>query len=105
MPQFSYIARSSDGKRNQGSIDAENLTSAMELLSNQNLSVIKLDEKDVTFDFLNPFIDRFYLSLEKIKTRIPLSVLVFFTRQISTMFSAGLTIEKSLHFLTLEEKS
>ena len=105
MPQFLYIARSPDGKRKQGSIDAENLTSAMELLSNQNLSVIKLDEKDVTFDFLNPFIDRFYLSLEKIKTRIPLSVLVFFTRQISTMFSSGLTIEKSLHFLALEEKN
>ena len=105
MPQFLYIARSPDGKRNQGSIDADNLTSAMEILSSRNLSVIKLDEKDITFDFINPFIERFNFSVERMKTRIPLSTLVFFTRQISTMFSSGLTIEKSLHFLALEEKN
>ena len=47
MTQFTYTARSTDGKRHQGSIDAENLNTAMELLANKNLSVIKLDEKDV----------------------------------------------------------
>ena len=105
MPQFSYIARNAEGKRNLGNIDADNLTSAMELLASKNLSVIKLDEKDTTFDFIDPFIDRFNFAVEKMRTRIPLSVLVFFTRQISTMFSSGLTIEKSLHFLSLEEKN
>ena len=105
MPQFSYIARTAEGKRNQGNIDADNISSAMELLASKNLSVIKLDEKDTTFDFIDPFIDRFNFAVEKMKTRIPLSVLVFFTRQISTMFSSGLTIEKSLHFLSLEEKN
>ncbi|SVB69297.1 uncharacterized protein METZ01_LOCUS222151 [marine metagenome] len=77
----------------------------MEILSKKNLSVVKLDERDEVFDFMDPFIDRFNLAVRKMKTRIPLSDLVFFTRQISTMFSSGLTIEKSLHFLALEEKN
>ncbi len=43
--------------------------------------------------------------MEKFKNRIPLSTLVFFTRQLSTMFSAGLTLEKSIFFLSQEEKN
>ena len=105
MPEYSYIARSQEGKRTEGNLSADNLTAAMEILNKKNLSVIKLDERDEVFDFLDPFIERFNLAVERMKTRIPLSDLVFFTRQISTMFSAGLTIEKSLHFLALEEKN
>ena len=105
MPEYSYIARTQEGKRKEGNLSADNLTVAMEILNKKNLSVIKLDERDEVFDFLDPFIERFNLAVERIKTRIPLSDLVFFTRQISTMFSAGLTIEKSLHFLALEEKN
>lgn len=105
MPEYSYIARSHEGKRSEGNLSADNLTVAMEILNKKNLSVIKLDERDEVFDFLDPFIERFNLAIERMKTRIPLSDLVFFTRQISTMFSSGLTIEKSLHFLALEEKN
>ena len=105
MPEYSYIARSQEGKRTEGNLTADNLTAAMEILNKKNLSVIKLDERDEVFDFLDPFIERFNLAVERMKTRIPLSDLVFFTRQISTMFSSGLTIEKSLHFLALEEKN
>jgi len=86
-------------------LSADNLTAAMEILNKKNLSVIKLDERDEVFDFLDPFIERFNLAVERMKAKIPLSDLVFFTRQISTMFSSGLTIEKSLHFLALEEKN
>ena len=105
MPEYSYIARTQEGKRKEGNLSADNLTVAMEILNKKNLSVIKLDERDEVFDFLDPFIERFNLAVEKMKSRVPLSDLVFFTRQISTMFSSGLTIEKSLHFLALEEKN
>ena len=50
MSEFLYTARSTDGKRHQGSVDAETLNEAMEILAQKNLSVIKLDEKDTTFD-------------------------------------------------------
>ena len=105
MPEYSYIARTQEGKRKEGNLSADNLTVAMEILNKKNLSVVKLDERDEVFDFLDPFIERFNLAVERMKTKIPLSDLVFFTRQISTMFSSGLTIEKSLHFLALEEKN
>ena len=105
MPQFTFIARTEDGKRKEGSIDAKNINRASEKLKNQNLIVIKLTERDESFDFMGPFLDRLSLKLEKLKTRIPLKSLVFFTRQLSTMFAAGLTIEKSFFFLAEEEKN
>ena len=45
------------------------------------------------------------LEIETFKNKVPLSVLVFFTRQLATMFSAGLTIERALYFLSEEEKN
>ncbi|NQV30407.1 MAG: type II secretion system F family protein [Candidatus Marinimicrobia bacterium] len=50
------------------------------------------------------FIEEFNLSVAKLRTRIPLKNLVFFTRQLATMFAAGLTLEKSLSNLAAEEK-
>ena len=105
MPEFSFIARTEDGKRKEGVIEASNINRATEKLNNKNLIVIKLIARDTSYDFLGPFLDRLALKLEKYKTRIPLKTLVFFTRQLSTMFAAGLTIEKSLFFLAQEEKN
>ena len=98
MSQFTFIARTQDGKRKEGSIEATNINKASEKLTSQDLIVVKLTERDSSFDFMGPFLDRLSLKLEKLKTRIPLKTLVFFTRQLSTMFAAGLTIEKSLFF-------
>ena len=61
-------------------------------------------DRDDTFDFLGPFIDEIQLSIEKAKNRIPLSNIVFFTRQLATMFSAGLTLERAIQSLGAEEK-
>ena len=105
MGQFTFIARTQDGKRKEGSIEAANINKASEKLTSQDLIVVKLTERDSSFDFMGPFLDRLSLKLEKLKTRIPLKTLVFFTRQLSTMFAAGLTIEKSLFFLSEEEKN
>ncbi len=50
------------------------------------------------------FIEELTLSLTKLRNRVPLKNLVFFTRQLATMFSAGLTLEKALNNLSQEEK-
>ena len=99
MPEFSYIARTQDGVRKEDTISAINIKEASDILASENLSVIKISERDASFDFMGPFMERFNLSIDRLKNRIPLTSLVFFTRQLATMFSAGLTIERSLHFL------
>ena len=105
MPTFEYIVRTQDGKRLEGKIEAENLNRANEKLEEKKFTIVKLSENEVAFDFLGPFLDRLNLELDKFKNRVPLSTLVFFTRQLSTMFSAGLTLEKSIFFLSQEEKN
>jgi len=104
MPTFEYIVRTQDGKRLEGKIEAENLNRANEKLEEKKFTIVKLSENEVAFDFLGPFLDRLNLEIDKFKNRVPLSTLVFFTRQLSTMFSAGLTLEKSIFFLSQEEK-
>ena len=105
MPLFEYIVRTEEGKRLEGTIEAKTLNNANEKLLNKKYTIVKLSEKEIVFDFLGPFLDRLSLSVEKIKNRVPLTTLVFFTRQLSTMFSAGLTLEKSIFFLSQEEKN
>lgn len=51
------------------------------------------------------FIEELNLSFAKIRSRVPLKNLVFFTRQLATMFAAGLTLEKSLTNLAQEERN
>ena len=104
MPEFSYIARNPDGVRIEDTLSASNLKEATESLLEDNLSIVKISERDTSFDFMAPFMERFNVSVEKIKNRIPLTSLVFFTRQLSTMFNAGLTLEKAISFLSKEEK-
>ena len=105
MAEFSYLARNKDGNRETGDLKADNYNLAVEQLQADGLTVIKLTEKDTSFDFIKPFTDRLFLEIEKFKNRVPLKVLVFFTRQLATMFSAGLTIERALFFLSAEEKN
>ena len=105
MAEFSYIVRDEKGYRQTGNISSDNYNSAVEKLQNDGLTIIKLTERDASFDFVKPFINRLSLEIETFKNKVPISVLVFFTRQLSTMFSAGLTIERALFFLGSEEKN
>ena len=105
MSDFDYIVRTEGGARKTGSISAENYNAAVEKLQSQKLTVVKLNEADTSFDFVKPFLNRLSLEIEKIKNSVPLNILVFFTRQFATMFSAGLTIERALYFLKAEEKN
>ena len=104
MAIFNYLTKDSEGKRKEGEIRADSLDSAVQKLSSNGQMVISLKEIDDTFDFLGPFLDEIQLSIEKAKNRIPLSNIVFFTRQLATMFSAGLTLERAIQSLGAEEK-
>lgn len=104
MAIFNYLTKDSEGKRKEGEIRADSLDNAIQKLSANGQMVISLKETDDTFDFLGPFIDEIQLSVEKAKNRIPLSNIVFFTRQLATMFSAGLTLERAIQSLGAEEK-
>ena len=104
MTVFHYLIKDIEGKRKEGEVRAESLDLAVEKLTTGGGVVISLKETDDTLDFLGPFLDEIQLSIEKIKNRIPLSNLVFFTRQLATMFSAGLTLERAIQSLSVEEK-
>ena len=88
-----------------GEIKSDNYNTALDELQVNGNTVIQLKERDTSFDFIKPFLDRLSVALEELKNKIPLNVLVFFLRQLSTMFSAGLTIERALYFLSTEEKN
>ena len=104
MAIFNYLTKDSEGNRKEGEIRADSLDGAIQNLSANGQMVISLKETDDTFDFLGPFLDEIQLSIEKAKNRIPLSNIVFFTRQLATMFSAGLTLERAIQSLGAEEK-
>ena len=104
MAQFNYIIRTQNGTRQEGSIDATNINEATEQLNSEGFTVVKISERDTSFDFLTPFLKRLNLEIEKFKNRVPLSTLVFFTRQLATMFASGLTIERSLFFSSTRRK-
>ena len=104
MAIFNYLTKDSEGNRKEGEIRADSLDGAIQKLTSNGQMVISLKETDDTFDFLGPFLDEIQLSIEKAKNRVPLSNIVFFTRQLATMFSAGLTLERAIQSLGAEEK-
>ncbi len=104
MPAYTYLIKDEVGGRSEGEIKADSLDLAMKKLSAGNQIIVKLEEVDTSWDFIGPFIDEINLSIERFKNRIPLSNLVFFTRQLATMYSAGLTLERAIRGLASEER-
>lgn len=104
MATYTFLTKNNEGKRKEGEIRADTLDHAIQKLTSNGQLVISLKEIDDTFDFLGPFLDEIQLSFEKFKNSVPLSNIVFFTRQLATMFSAGLTLERAIQSLAGEEK-
>ncbi len=104
MAVFHYLVKSDEGSRSEGDIRAASMDLALQKLTSNGQIVITLKEVDTTFDFLGPFLDEINLTFERIKNRVPLANIVFFTRQLATMFSAGLTLERAIQALAVEEK-
>ena len=67
MADFIYIVRTKDGIRKEGKIESKNYNSAREELISDGMTIIKLTERDTSFDFLGPFLDRFNLAVDRFK--------------------------------------
>jgi type IV pilus assembly protein PilC len=88
MGIFKYTAKDSGGTTRYGTVDARTKDLALNLLKTQGLYVVNLDEK--TENFLDKLLDF---------KGVPVAEVVAFTRQLSTMISAGLPISRALEVL------
>src|SRR3990167_854291 len=88
MAIYNYVATDNLGVRRVGTVDARTEELAISLLKNQGMFVLSLTEKKANlFEFL-------------IELRgVPENEVVNFTRQFSTMISAGLPISRALEIL------
>jgi type IV pilus assembly protein PilC len=90
----------------EGMLKSETLDMAIEKLSKEGSTIISVKAAaEGAFKGKLSLFDKVMLTIYKIRTAVSLKTLVFFTRQLSTMFSAGLTIEKAISNLEKEEKN
>jgi type II secretory pathway component PulF len=105
MPNFAYIVKDAKGARVEGMIKADTLDMAVDKLAKEGSTIISVKAAaEGAFKGKLSLFDKLMLTIYKIRTGVSLKTLVFFTRQLSTMFSAGLTIEKAITDLEKEEK-
>jgi len=104
MANYNYLVKDSKGNKHEGSLTAASLDAALNKLREGGNTVISvIDSRQAKTEGHISLFDAISLYIHKKRTAVPLGSLVFFTRQLATMFSAGLTIEKSLNNLLYEE--
>lgn len=86
MPLFSYQATNSGGKTVQGTLTATDKTTALNLMAKQGLKPISVEIKSDVKKGGKGFF----------KPKVKITDLVLFTRQLSTMVSAGVPLLRSL---------
>lgn len=88
MPVYKYNAVDSEGKKREGTVDAKSKELAIGLLKKEDLFIVSLEKQQTDI-------------LESIKSLrgVSTDALVTFTRQLSTMISAGLPLSRSLEVL------
>ncbi|HOH78895.1 MAG: type II secretion system F family protein [Candidatus Cloacimonetes bacterium] len=106
MPNFAYIVKDAKGARVEGILKADTLDMAVDKLAKEGSTIISVKAAaEGAFKGKLSLFDKLMLQVYKWRTGVSLRTLVFFTRQLSTMFSAGLTIEKAITDLEKEEKN
>lgn len=95
MPYFYYIAKNSYGEKVKGKVEARNMRQAASELSIRKLLVIDI----------HPLTDDSFAFLKSALFGIKFTDIVNFTRQLSTMISAGLPLATSLSILVQQSKS
>ncbi len=103
MATFNYVVKDSKGNKHEGTVSASTIDGAVNKLREGGNTVISVVDSRQEQDKGGSLFDAISLYIYRIRTSVPLAALVFFTRQLATMFSAGLTIEKSLNNLLYEE--
>ena len=95
MAKFEYIAKNQSGNRVRGMVSADSKMLANERILQQGLTVISLKEKGKSINL------NFQISQPKVKLKDK----VVFTRQLSTMISAGVPLTRSLQTLSRQTNS
>ena len=90
MPVFQYKARDTDGQLLKGLVDAPSKQVAIRLLHEKQLFVVGISAAHTGFSFAQ---------LKQFTKRVKFNEIVNFTRQLSTMETAGLSIPQSLGIL------
>ena len=105
MAAFQYTIKDHRGSKIEGVMKADSMDQAMEKLLKEGGTIISIKSaSEGAFKGKLSLFDKLMLAIYKLKTGVSLRTLVFFTRQLSTMFSAGLTLEKAVADLEKEEK-
>lgn len=97
MSEFFYRAREKrTGHWREGTIVADDESTVIRRLQEEDLVVVSIKEKKVIFD-----INKFLINLQ----RVSLRDLVVFTRQFATMLRAGVAIVRALDILSQETRN
>lgn len=99
MPTFSYTALNRDNETVNGSLDAPNRSAALETIKKQRLKPVTLREGQAAQPKLAGFGN--LLKSNKVRSKD----IVIFTRQLSTMVSAGVPLLRSLNTLQAQSES
>ncbi|MEK7560059.1 MAG: hypothetical protein AAB522_02045, partial [Patescibacteria group bacterium] len=92
--QYKYIARTADGKENQGVVEAASLDLAVSSLQRKNLIIISVNPiGKESANFL-----KFFSGLE-IFSNIKTQDVVLFSRELATLFEAKVPIVNSLNII------
>ncbi|MBL8026982.1 MAG: type II secretion system F family protein [Fibrobacteres bacterium] len=104
MVDFQYVCINQARERVSGAIKANDTDEAVKSLQAKGFMVVSLKvANEAGVSAKSTLADRMMLLADKIQNRVPSKSVVFFTRQLSTMFSAGMTLERSLDMLAKSE--
>lgn len=92
MPTYTYLARARDGSKQKGSVTADSTQAATRMLQDRGLMVDQVSEKKGLFSFGGG-------GAAKGNKRVRTIDLLVFTRQLSTIVSAGLPLLQGLDIL------
>ncbi|MDQ5951529.1 MAG: type pilus assembly protein PilC [Patescibacteria group bacterium] len=95
MPFFRYTAKNQFGETIKGKVEARNLKQAATELTVRQLLVIDV----------HPFTDDSFATVKAFVSGVKFADVVNFTRQLSTMISAGLPLASALSILVQQSKS
>lgn len=94
MPYFKYTAKNEHSETVKGKVEAQNKTQAVQILKNRNLFVVNLAlESEGSFTIFSA-----------IFSGVKYNDIVNFTRQLSTMITAGLPLTEALSILEQQGK-
>jgi type IV pilus assembly protein PilC len=100
MPKFKYVGFTSDGKKVENSIEADNVRDAKKILRRQNIRPLKIQAPSFFEADLGEFL------VEKGLARpYGQAELMRFTRQLSILINAGVPILECMDILSRQEQN